>query len=121
MLAIEKAEYAAPQILAFFKNELQVYKALEEMSELGSELCRMLSDRKRNKGQVIPKELLAKTQEEVADVIVMMMQMRALVGSAEVDMVISAKIDRTFAKIRELGGVVFEPVAGAAVSAKGSP
>ncbi len=110
MLAMEKAEKAAPQILGFFKAQLQVYKALEEMNELGSDLCRLLAHQKKNPGQVIPKELKAKTQEEIADVIVMMMQLRTLVGAAEVDMVISAKIDRTFSKIKELGGVVFEQV-----------
>ncbi len=111
MEALLRAERSAPQILSFFKSPAQVHKCIEEMAELTIELTRLLEQRRKNPGQQIPAQLQSDLQGEVADVLLMAMQMRVLVGKPEVDMVIAAKIERTFARIRGMGGVVFEPVA----------
>lgn len=110
MEALSKAEQAAPQILAHYRNTPQIYKALEEMGELTRELSRGLIEAHCSKEHRMEKDTFSGIQEEIADVIIMALQMRCLFGKAEVDMTIAAKIERTFAKVQEGGGVIFRGV-----------
>lgn len=108
MEAIARAEQAAPQILAHYKNTPQIYKALEEMGELTQRLSQGLIEAFCSKEKKVDKRTVSAIQEEIADVLVTALQMRCLFGSAEVDMVISTKIERTFSRIKESGALVFQ-------------
>lgn len=70
--------------------------AIEEMSELTKALCKI-----RRYPAMDPRvsKYLDNAIEEIADVLIMGMQLRYLYGAAEVDRVIKAKIDR---QIREI-------------------
>ena len=58
-----------------FGNIHQIVKAMEEMDELGKELCKVLCLRE---SQTIPEELHDHVAEEMADVIIMVTQLELI-------------------------------------------
>ena len=75
----------------YFGADMQTQKALEEMGELIVELAR------RNTGRYDR----AHVAEEVADVMIMMEQMRLMIGPDLVDIYIDQKIERLDKKLSE--------------------
>ena len=70
---------------------------IEEMSELTKELC------KYNRATTIAEkvELLENIYEEIADVEIMLEQMRVLLGGGRIDAYKTAKIERQLERIEE--------------------
>ena len=81
LLALERLREEAPNILKKFGPVAQIGKAVEEMAELTVELMKQRDS--------------AKIQEEVADCLIMLYQLRMMYGLTEVDKFIWAKLDRT--------------------------
>lgn len=75
----------------YFGKEMQTQKALEEMAELTVELAR------RNTGRYDRVHVA----EETADVMIMMEQMRLMIGPDLVDAFIRQKIERLDKKLNE--------------------
>lgn len=71
----------------------QIVKAVEEMAELTKVLCK---DHFTRAGRHEPVII-----EEIADCIIMLVQMRELFGKEQIDNVIDFKLTRTLDRIRE--------------------
>lgn len=75
----------------YFGKDMQTQKAMEEMGELIVELSRKNTERY---------DKLA-VAEEIADVIIMMEQMRLIIGPKQVDDYIGLKIERLDSRLGE--------------------
>ncbi|MCL2280724.1 hypothetical protein FWC31_02455 [Candidatus Saccharibacteria bacterium] len=74
----------------------QQVMAIEEMSELQKELCKYLR-RTENSGEYTKEEIeetISNIQEEIADVLIIVTQMRSIFGADEVDKMIDRKLQR---------------------------
>ena len=91
MMTYEERKAAYEQIIAKNGTLSQVLKALEEMSELSQELCKLFCDDHRGKAQLI---------DELADVTIMVEQMRILFGvNEEVSERMDYKIHRQLSRM----------------------
>lgn len=85
------------QIADFYGLEHQCVKCLEEMAELSVELAKYLQG---DNTEVSP----VKLREELADVTIMVEQLRYLTGSSFVEQEIERKLERQMQRIKA-GGV----------------
>lgn len=85
----ENEETILSEALKYFGGDAQVMKALEEMSELSVELHHYLCGR----GEI------DKMREELADCLVILTQVRELLGIHEVDTWIAYKTERLAKRI----------------------
>lgn len=84
-------ESGAQSILMEFNQKEQMIVMCEEMSELTQVLCRRLNNKSVSDEQLI---------DEVADVLVMVFQMRQIFGPSQVDNRILFKLNRMMERIR---------------------
>lgn len=87
---LDRLHYDTPDILNHFGPEDQILKCIEEMAELTKELCKF----RAYKGTL-------GVEEEIADCLIMLNQMRHLFGLSEVDIQIHKKLDRIFKRIEK--------------------
>lgn len=82
-----------------YGNIHQIVKAMEEMDELGKELCKVLCLRE---SQTIPDDLRDHVAEEMADVMIMMAQLELIFNnSPDVQKHIGQKLRRLEGRINE--------------------
>lgn len=79
------------KIIDYYGEEKQIIKAIEEMSELQKELCKKL----------LGKSNIYSLTEEIADVQIMLDQLKLIVGDTELKTIMQSKIDRTMKVIEE--------------------
>ena len=79
------------KIIDYYGEEKQMIKAIEEMSELQKELCKTLIG-KENRDSLI---------EEIADVQIMLDQLKLIVSDTELKTIMQNKIDRTIERINQ--------------------
>lgn len=79
------------KIIDYYGEEKQMIKAIEEMSELQKELCKTLIG-KENRDSLI---------EEIADVQIMLDQLKLIVSDIELKTIMQNKIDRTIERINQ--------------------
>lgn len=82
------------EIIVHFGNETQMVKAVEELGECIVAITRYLALPKCTPG------LFDHVVEETADALIMLHQIRQIVGADEVDDVVSYKIGRTIDRIK---------------------
>jgi hypothetical protein len=85
-------EGQCPKILEHFGNYSQLIKAIEEMSELQKEICKIIVSKEAKLAGVI---------EETADCFIMLMQLRRFFGQSKVDKAIEEKIGRVFMRMSD--------------------
>jgi len=82
-------------IVSHFGQIAQIRKTIEELTELSLAIQHWL-DKKATAGDVV---------EEIADVLIVAQQMRAIFGVVDVDETVALKIDRTLSMIpKRVGG-----------------
>lgn len=79
------------KIIDYYGEEKQMVKAIEEMSELQKELCKTLIG-KENRDSLV---------EEIADVQIMLEQLKLIVSDIELKTIMQYKIDRTIERINQ--------------------
>ena len=97
MISLESRERDIWTILRHYGSSLQRLKAMEELSELLLALARIGLNEERES------ERYANLMEEMADVEVMMAQMRMVfdIDAEEISRIANKKIDRTLKRIQE--------------------
>lgn len=90
---LNRVRLQAPFILEHFGVDNQISKAIEEMSELTKELCKLQQRKSHSTKQ------LKAIQEEIADVFVTIYQMREHFGAKKIDEYIDKKLDRVLKKV----------------------
>ena len=97
MISLESRERDIWTILRHYGSSLQRLKAIEELSELLLALARISLNEERES------EHYANLIEEMADVEVMMAQMRMVfdIDAEEISRIANKKIDRTLKRIQE--------------------
>lgn len=93
---------ASESILSSFSNHQQIVKTCEELGELTTVLCKKLN------GSPTTHEAVC---DEIADVFIMIVQMRLIFGAATVDDRILYKLNRTmeFIRNRNKGAIQSQP------------
>jgi len=101
-------KFSESQRNKFYKKAIETWGvksqhviAIEEMSELQKELCKYLR-RTENKGEYTKQEIaeiISNIQEETADVLITVGQIRNIFGADEVDKVIDRKLQRGFGRL----------------------
>lgn len=86
-------ETASESVLMAYGEKAQMIKTCEEMGELATQLCKRLNNPHTPESGVI---------DEIADVLIMVMQMRTVFGPSSVDERVLFKLDRTLEFIRAL-------------------
>lgn len=84
-------ETAGESILMAFGTRPQMIKTCEELGELITQLCKKLNGSPTTNEQIV---------DEIADTLIMIMQMRLVYGKSAVDERVMFKLDRTLERIR---------------------
>lgn len=79
------------KIIDYYGEEKQIIKAIEEMSELQKELCKKLLGKSDRDSLV----------EEIADVQIMLDQLKLIVSNTELKTIMQNKVDRTIERINQ--------------------
>lgn len=87
-------ETSSQSIVMAFGAKAQMIKTCEEMGELATQLCKRLNGSPTTDENIV---------DEIADVLIMAMQMRHVYGESKVDERILYKLDRTLNAIRKCG------------------
>jgi NTP pyrophosphatase (non-canonical NTP hydrolase) len=85
-------ESFAQSALMNFSQKQQMVKTVEELGELTTQLCKRINES--------PKSDTAQIVDEIADVLVMVVQMREVFGREAVDTRVLFKLNRTMDRIR---------------------
>ena len=89
----------------FWGLDAQLRMAVEEMSELTKEICKLIrytNDKQIGGGEEKIKQIKADLQGEIADVLNCVDQLRCLFGKEQIDAIRAQKITRTVAKVEQL-------------------
>lgn len=80
------------KIVSHYSKEQQVMQSIEEMSELTKELLKNINRGKNN---------IEEIKGEIADVMIMIMQLVVIYGTDEIDKIIEYKLDRQINRIKQ--------------------
>lgn len=95
--ALIRLREQSPKILNHYGKAAQTNKTLEELAELIFSICKWQTE--VTKGEEANIEIYYNIQEEIADCLIMLYQIRAAYGFVEVDQKIHSKLDRTLLRI----------------------
>ncbi len=90
------------QIADLYGRRHQFLKCMKEMAELSAEIARYLESGVPDGLQHVPFKL----EQELADVIIMVEQLKYLVNSAFVDQEIERKLERQMQRMEEASGIM---------------